>query len=85
MKLILQLICANLIISCGASESELDGKDLILVSIDTLRTDRLPFYGTERKTAGNPLQKWSLAWIAANGPQNARMVRRLIAGATAAC
>lgn len=62
----------------------LNGKDLILLSIDTLRTDQLPFYGAERETAGNPRQKWSLAWIAANGPQNAGMVRRLIAGATVA-
>ena len=67
MKLILQLICANFIVSCGGAEPGLDGKDLIVVSIDTLRADRLPFYGAERETAGNPREKWSLAWIAANG------------------
>jgi hypothetical protein len=65
--LILQLICANLIVSCGGAEQRLDGKDLIVLSIDTPRADRLPFYGAERETAGNTREKWSLAWIAANG------------------
>jgi len=67
MKLILQLLCANLIVSCGGPEPGLDGKDLIVLSIDTLRADRLPFYGADRETAGNTREKWSLAWIAANG------------------
>lgn len=40
--------------------------DLVVVSIDTLRVDRLPFYGAERATGGDPEQKWSLSWIAAN-------------------
>ncbi len=43
------------------------GKDLIIVSIDTLRADRLPFYGGSRANAGDPRQQWSLAWLAANG------------------
>ncbi|MCP4093924.1 MAG: sulfatase-like hydrolase/transferase [Planctomycetes bacterium] len=40
--------------------------DLVVVSIDTLRADRLPFYGAERATGGDPGQKWSLSWVAAN-------------------
>lgn len=40
--------------------------DLVVVSIDTLRADRLPFYGAERATGGDPAQKWSLSWIGAN-------------------
>jgi hypothetical protein len=67
MKLILQLLCANLIVSCGGAEQGLNGKDLIVVSIDTLRADWLPFYGAERETAGNQRRKWSLAWLADNG------------------
>ncbi|MDP7062586.1 MAG: sulfatase-like hydrolase/transferase, partial [Planctomycetota bacterium] len=39
--------------------------DLVVVSIDTLRADRLPFYGAERATGGDPERKWSLSWIAA--------------------
>lgn len=42
-------------------------RDLIVVSIDTLRADRLPFYGAVRATAGDPAEPWSLAWLAAHG------------------
>lgn len=44
-----------------------DSRDLIVVSIDTLRADRLPFYGAGRATGGDPTQKWSLSWLAENG------------------
>jgi len=44
-----------------------DGRDLIVVSIDTLRADRLPFYGGARDTGGDPEQAWSLSWLAAHG------------------
>jgi arylsulfatase A-like enzyme len=42
-------------------------KDLIVVTVDTLRADRLPFYGASRDTGGDPEQEWSLAWMAAHG------------------
>lgn len=44
-----------------------DTRDLILVAVDTLRADRLPFYGAARATGGSVNQKWSMAWLAANG------------------
>ncbi|MHC4380485.1 MAG: sulfatase-like hydrolase/transferase, partial [Planctomycetota bacterium] len=44
-----------------------DTRDLIVVSIDTLRADRLPFYGSERPTAGSATQPWNLNWLAAQG------------------
>jgi len=40
--------------------------DLVVISVDTLRADRLPFYGSERETGGDPEQPWSLSWLAAN-------------------
>jgi len=43
------------------------GLDLIVVSIDTLRADRLPFYGADHATAGDPAAMWSLAWMAQQG------------------
>ncbi len=42
-------------------------RDLIVVAIDTLRADRLPFYGSFRATGGNPEQTWSLSWLARHG------------------
>ncbi|MGB0953557.1 MAG: sulfatase-like hydrolase/transferase [Planctomycetota bacterium] len=42
-------------------------RDLIVLSIDTLRADRLPFYGAERATGGDAQTPWSLAWMAAQG------------------
>ncbi|MHC4824523.1 MAG: sulfatase-like hydrolase/transferase [Planctomycetota bacterium] len=44
-----------------------DSRDLILVAIDTLRVDRLPFYGAERATGGDPETPFSLSWLARNG------------------
>lgn len=62
--------CLLLILStCSPSPpmGTLKEKDLIVVSIDTLRADRLPFYGAKRNTAGTKEEKWSLNWIAENG------------------
>jgi|FLOH01.1.fsa_nt_gi hypothetical protein len=42
-------------------------KDLIVITVDTLRADRLPFYGASRATGGDPQEEWSLAWLAAKG------------------
>lgn len=44
-----------------------DRRDLIVVSIDTLRADRLPFYGGTRPVAGSENQAWNLSWLAAQG------------------
>lgn len=44
-----------------------DRRDLIILSIDTLRADRLPFYGADRGTGGDAATPWSLAWLAAQG------------------
>lgn len=41
--------------------------DLILVSIDTLRVDRLGIYGAERSPEGSVEQSFSIPWLAANG------------------
>ncbi len=48
----------------GGAERQLD---LILVSVDTLRADRLPFYGGPRDTGGDPAQEFSPSWLAAHG------------------
>lgn len=50
----------------AVQESRLE-RDLIFVSIDTLRADHLPFYGYERATAGDPATPFSLAWLADQG------------------
>jgi len=42
-------------------------RDLIVVTVDTLRADRLPFYGGERPLAGEASDPWSLAWMAQQG------------------
>lgn len=42
-------------------------KDLIVITVDTLRADRLPFFGASRATGGDPEQEWSLSWMAAHG------------------
>lgn len=42
-------------------------RDLVVLSIDTLRADRLPFYGGERPLGGDPAKPWSLSWIAEHG------------------
>jgi len=41
--------------------------DLVLVSVDALRADRLPLYGASRDTGGDPSQPWSLPWLARRG------------------
>lgn len=41
--------------------------DLVIVSIDTLRADRLPFYGAENATGGSAETPWSLVWLAQQG------------------
>jgi arylsulfatase A-like enzyme len=41
--------------------------DLVVISIDTLRADRLPFYGAAHATGGSVEQKWSLSWMAQQG------------------
>lgn len=41
--------------------------DLILISVDTLRADRLPFYGGPRDTGGDPAQEFTPSWLAAHG------------------
>ena len=79
----IRIVLAATLLSCsgnGAPEASspdlpphpglLSGKfrrDLVVLSIDTLRADRLPFYGAERPLGGNPENPWSLSWIAANG------------------
>jgi len=42
-------------------------RDLIVLSIDTLRADRLPFYGGERALTGSDEELFSLSWLAAQG------------------
>ncbi len=41
--------------------------DLVIVSIDTLRADRLPFYGGANATGGSVEEPWSLSWLAQQG------------------
>lgn len=42
-------------------------RDLIVLSIDTLRADRLPFYGGDRPLTGSAEEPFSLSWLAAQG------------------
>ena len=51
----------------GCGEAPAPRWDLVLVSVDTLRADRLPFYGSPRATAGNPADLGSPAWLAEQG------------------
>lgn len=51
--------------SCGGGGVR--APDLILVSVDTLRADRLPFYGADRDTGGDPAQPFTPSWLAAQG------------------
>ena len=44
----------------GCARPEPAGLDLILVSIDTLRADRLGIYGAERAPEGRAEQPWTL-------------------------
>ena len=52
--------------ACGRSGAP-SGPDLIFVSIDTLRADRLSLYGAPRDTDGADGDPWSLRWLAAQG------------------
>lgn len=56
----------GLALPSGLAEQE-KSLDLVVVSIDTLRADRLPFYGAERQTAGSPEEAYNLAWLAQQG------------------
>lgn len=51
----------------GCARPEPAGLDLILVSIDTLRADRLGIYGAERAPEGRAEQPWTLPWLAERG------------------
>jgi hypothetical protein len=62
--LLLVGMCLGLV---GCGESTAPRWDLVLVSVDTLRADRLPFYGSPRATAGNPEDLGSPAWLAKQG------------------
>lgn len=53
-----------LLAACGREPA---APDLILVSVDTLRADRLPFYGAQRDTGGDPEQPFTPSWLAAQG------------------
>lgn len=53
--------------SCSGRRFEDQKLDLILISVDTLRADRLPFYGGPRDTGGDPQQEFSPSWLAAQG------------------
>ncbi|MFT7516329.1 MAG: hypothetical protein ACI84O_000104 [Myxococcota bacterium] len=75
------IVCALLgvcYLSCGQSPktsgllSGNDSRDLIIVSVDTLRASRLPFYESLHReprlaTAGNPETPFSIAWLASQG------------------
>lgn len=58
---------AALLLAPACSAGGGDRLDLILISVDTLRADRLPFYGAERDTGGDPAQAFTPAWLAAQG------------------
>lgn len=55
----------GILAACGGESAR--PPDLILVSVDTLRADRLPFYGAERDTGGDPERAFTPAWLAAQG------------------
>ncbi len=52
---------------CGGKAFRDQKLDLILISVDTLRADRLPFYGGPRDTGGDPQQPFTPSWLAAQG------------------
>lgn len=58
-------VLAIALAACGGGVG--GAPDLILVSVDTLRADRLPFYGAERDTGGDPKQAFTPSWLAAQG------------------
>lgn len=61
------LTAAVLLLAVSCSTGDGRDLDLILISVDTLRADRLPFYGAERDTGGDPAQAFTPAWLAAQG------------------
>lgn len=63
-----RLLAAAVALAAASCSKEVrPAPDLILVSVDTLRADRLPFYGAERDTGGNAAEAFSPAWLAAQG------------------
>ncbi len=61
------LVPLLLLTACGGGADAWVQKDLVLVSVDTLRAERLPFYGGERDTGGDPDRPWTPSWLAARG------------------
>ncbi|MBC8369834.1 MAG: sulfatase-like hydrolase/transferase [Planctomycetes bacterium] len=72
------LLLAATFVSCSDSEHAAgllggnDRRDLILVSVDTMRASRLPFYSALHSepripTAGDASQEFSIAWLAKQG------------------
>jgi len=51
----------------GCGKPAAPGFDLILISVDTLRADRMGVYGAERPTCGDVAQPFSIAWLAQQG------------------
>ncbi|MFT5285391.1 MAG: choline-sulfatase [Planctomycetota bacterium] len=47
----LPLVLAALLASCSSNDAPTPGPNVVLLVIDTLRADRLPFYGHDRQTA----------------------------------
>ena len=64
---LLLLACLVLAAACSQGSCSEQKFDLILVSVDTLRADRLPFYGGPRDTGGDPSQEFTPSWLAAHG------------------
>lgn len=52
--------------ACGEAASDFD-LDLIVVTVDTLRADRMALYGAERATDLDADEPWSPRWLAAQG------------------
>ncbi len=61
------LLCLLSLFIFGCGKPSAPSWDLILVSVDTLRADRLPFYGHNRATAGDVDELGTPAWLANNG------------------
>ncbi|TAH34995.1 MAG: hypothetical protein EYC70_14485 [Planctomycetota bacterium] len=53
--------------AAGCADEAASGPDLILVSVDTLRADRLSAYGAARDCDGDPAAPWSVRGLAARG------------------
>jgi arylsulfatase A-like enzyme len=59
------ILLAGAAAGCGGTADR--PLDLILVSVDTLRADRLPFYGGPRDVGGDPAQEFTPSWLATQG------------------